>query len=249
MWNELDSLAYEGMLCETLSFGKGLRAYGARPLGAGPFPGLVLLPYEAGWDEWQRETARRFAQHGYAVVCPNLFGAYAGTPSEAASALQSAGGLRDEAAMEACLAALEYLQGQPYASGKAGVIGMGSGGRHALLAACVLEGFSAAVDCWGGAVTKPEERSPAQPVSPADCVERLRCPFLGVFGNEDRDPAPEEVDRLETALLAHKKDYELRRYDGAGHGFWYYHTPLYRPQQAMDAWERVFAFFGKHLRS
>ena len=43
------------------------------------------------------------------------------------------------------------------------------------------------------------------------------------------------------------KDYEFHRYDGAGHGFWYYHTERYRPRQTMDSWEKVFAFFGKHL--
>ena len=41
--------------------------------------------------------------------------------------------------------------------------------------------------------------------------------------------------------------YEFYRYDGAGHGIWYWHRPLYRPEQAMDGWGKVFAFFGKHL--
>jgi dienelactone hydrolase len=38
------------------------------------------------------------------------------------------------------------------------------------------------------------------------------------------------------------------RYDGAGHGFFYYHTPMYRPEAAMDGWEKVFSFFGRHLK-
>src|SRR5260221_468827 len=33
----------------------------------------------------------------------------------------------------------------------------------------------------------------------------------------------------------------------AGHSFFYWHRPLYRPEQAMDGWSKVFAFFGKHL--
>jgi carboxymethylenebutenolidase len=41
--------------------------------------------------------------------------------------------------------------------------------------------------------------------------------------------------------------HEFYRYDGAGHGIFYWHRPLYRPEQAMDGWSRVFAFFGKHL--
>ena len=32
------------------------------------------------------------------------------------------------------------------------------------------------------------------------------------------------------------------------HGFFYYHRPLYRVEQALDGWEKIFAFFGKHLK-
>ena len=42
--------------------------------------------------------------------------------------------------------------------------------------------------------------------------------------------------------------YEFHRYDRAGHGFFYYHTPMYRPEAAMDGWEKVFSFFGRHLK-
>jgi dienelactone hydrolase len=45
----------------------------------------------------------------------------------------------------------------------------------------------------------------------------------------------------------HGKTCEFHRYDGAGHGFVYWHRPLYRPEQAMDGWSKIFAFFGKHL--
>jgi carboxymethylenebutenolidase len=42
-------------------------------------------------------------------------------------------------------------------------------------------------------------------------------------------------------------DYEFHRYDGASYGFFYYFAPAYRPEVAMDGWEKVFAFFGTHL--
>ena len=34
---------------------------------------------------------------------------------------------------------------------------------------------------------------------------------------------------------------------GAGHGFFYYDRPAYRPEQAVDGWQKVFAFLGKYL--
>jgi carboxymethylenebutenolidase len=43
------------------------------------------------------------------------------------------------------------------------------------------------------------------------------------------------------------KTYIFHRYDGAGHGFFYYHMPLYRQQAAMDGWNKVDEFFGQYL--
>ena len=41
--------------------------------------------------------------------------------------------------------------------------------------------------------------------------------------------------------------YEFHRYDGAGHGFFYYHAAAYRQAQAVDGWQKVFAFLEKYL--
>lgn len=252
MWNAINTAAYEGMFAETVSYqghgGKDIRSYVSRPLGGGPYPSLVLIPHIPGWDEFCRETARRFSQHGYAVACPNIYRDFSqGTPEEAAAAARAAGGARDEDVMADCAGSLAYLKSQPWSNGKVGVIGMCSGGRHAFLAACTVAGFDAAVDCWGGSVTK-EENSPARPVAPIRYTAQLSCPLLGIFGNDDHAPAPDEVDALEAALQAHGKDYTFHRYDGAGHGIWYYHTPMYRQAQAMDSQEKVFAFLETHLR-
>ena len=95
---------------------------------------------------------------------------------------------------------------------------------------------------------KPEDLSPARPVAPIDLAEKLDCPLLGIFGNEDNYPTPEEVDRMEAILKELKKDYEFHRYDGAGHGIWYYHNHMYRQPQAMDSWEKAFRFFGEKLK-
>jgi carboxymethylenebutenolidase len=43
------------------------------------------------------------------------------------------------------------------------------------------------------------------------------------------------------------KTYEFHRYDGAGHAFFAHYRPNYRPEQAVDGWHKVFAFFHKNL--
>ena len=52
----------------------------------------------------------------------------------------------------------------------------------------------------------------------------------------------------EAELKKHGKNYEFHRYDGAGHGFFYYDRPMYRVEQALDGWKKCFEFFGKHLK-
>lgn len=254
MWNQIQTDEYEGMLAETVTVpgnnGETVRVYYSRPLGKGPYPGLVLIPHAPGWDEWCRETVRRFSQHGYSVACPDIFRRFGdGTPSEVAQWAREAGGVPDADVMADCGAALRFLASQPNANGQVGVIGMCSGGRHAFLAACTVPGFAAAVDCWGGGVVAPkEDLTPQRPVAPVDYTAQLSCPLMGIFGNEDKRPSPAEVDALEAELKKHGKDYIFHRYDDAGHGIWYYHSPSYRPVQAMDSWAKVFAFFEQHLK-
>jgi carboxymethylenebutenolidase len=255
MWNQLQTDEYEGMLAETIAMsghnGEMVNAYMARPLGKGPFPGVVLIAHMPGWDEFYREMSRRFAQHGYVAVCPNIYQQFGhGTPEEVSKKVREGGGVSDDDVVGDCTGARDYLRALPYSSGKVGLIGTCSGGRHTFLAACKAQGFDAAVDCWGGGVVAARDQlTPKRPVAPLDYTERLDCPLLGIFGNEDRNPTPENVNRLEEELKKYGKNYQFHRYDDAGHGFMYYHSPMYRPQQAMDAWSRIFEFFGEHLRT
>jgi carboxymethylenebutenolidase len=98
-------------------------------------------------------------------------------------------------------------------------------------------------------VAAKQDLTASQPVAPIDYTSNLSCPLLGLFGNEDQAPSPEQVNQHEEALKKYGKNYQFYRYDGAGHGFWYYHIDRYRPKQAMDAWQKVFEFFDKYLRS
>jgi carboxymethylenebutenolidase len=255
MWNQLRTDAYEGMLAETIALkgynGDLINAYFTRPLGSGPFPGIVLVHHAPGWDEFYREMTRRFAQHGYVALCPNLFARFGhGTPDDVTAKVRGAGGVPDDSVVGDSEAALHYLRSLPYSSGKVGIIGTCSGGRHAYLAACRVKGFDAVADLWGGGVVMAQQDlTPARPVAPIDYTSDLPCPLLGLFGEEDQNPPPAQVQQHEEELKKRGKTYEFHMYPGAGHGFFYYDRPAYRQQQAMDGWQKVFAFFSTHLQS
>jgi carboxymethylenebutenolidase len=244
---------YEGMLAETTTLpGHGndlINAYAARPLGRGPFPGMVLIHHAPGWDEIYREFTRRFAHHGYVTITPNLYARDGhGTPEDVGAKVRADGGVADDRVLGDIDGTIRMLRSLPYATGKVGVFGTCSGGRHGFLAGCRLEGIDAVVECWGGnVVQKPEDLNAKRPVAPIDYTKDLSAPLLGIFGNDDRSPTPEQVDLHEAELKKYRKDYEFHRYDGAGHGFFYHDRPNYRTEQAIDGWKKVWAFLARHL--
>lgn len=244
---------YEGMIAETTAMtganGDTINAYYARPLGPGPFPGMVVIHHMPGWDEWYREATRKFAHHGYAALSPDLyFRAGHGTPEDVAAKVRAQGGVADEQVVGDLVGAMQFLRAQTNNNGKVGVFGTCSGGRQAFLVACRSDGFDAAVECWGGRVVMDEsDLNEKYPVAPIDYTKDLSCPLLGLFGEEDRNPAPEQVALHEAELKKYGKEYEFHMYPDAGHGFFYYDRPAYRQQQAVDGWQKIFSFLEKYL--
>lgn len=244
---------YEGIIAETVAMhgfhGDSINAYFARPLGAGPFPGVVLAHHLPGWDTWYREATLRFARHGYLAISPNLyFRVGHGTPEDVAAKARAAGGVPDEQAVGDLEGAGLFLRALPNCSQKIAIFGTCSGGRHAYLTACRTHTFDAVIDCWGGRVVmREDELTPNQPAAPIDYTPDLSIPLLGLFGNEDQGPTPEQVNIHEEALKQHGKTYEFHRYPNAGHGFFYEHRPAYRVEQAVDGWNRIWAFLAKYL--
>ena len=245
----------EGMMAELVSItghnGDSINAYFSRPLGPGPYGGVVVIHHNPGWDGASKEIARKFAVHGYAAICPNLFHRYGpGTPEEESAAARAAGGVPDDQCVGDMEAAIAYLRSLPYSNGKVGIIGYCSGGRQVYLCACKIPSLDAAVECYGGrVVADPEQLTPANPVAPIDMTADMACPLLGLFGAEDRNPAPEHVARQEEELKRHGKTYEFHTYENAGHAFFSVDRASYRQEAAIEGWKEVFAWFGEYFSS
>ncbi len=246
---------YEGMLAETVVVsghnGDEIPAYLARPLGPGPHPSVVLIHHMPGWDEASKEMARKLAFHGYATISPDLhFREGKGNSDENSASVREAGGMPDDRTLGDVEGSMKFLRSLPYSNGKVGVIGFCSGGRQTYLVACRLAGVDAAVDCWGGGVTAPtEELTERQPVAPIDYTADLGCPLLGLFGEDDARPSPDDVAKTEAELKRLGKTYEFHMYKDAGHGFFAVDRPSYRQHAAVDGWEKVLAWYDKYLRT
>jgi len=245
---------YQGLLAETITingYGENtIHTYMSRPMGQGPFPGIVLISHALGWTTFHKEMAHRFAYYGYIAMVPDIWCRVGhGEVEDVMSRTRSEGGLHDDQVIGDSESASRYIKSLPISNGKVGIMGSCSGGRHSYLSACRTKGiFDAAVDCWGGNVVQANDKlTPAQPISPLEYTEDLSCPLLGIFGNNDQNPTLEQVNTHEQKLKEHDKEYEFHHYDDAGHGFFYYHMPMYRQQQAEDSWKRIWNFLEKHL--
>jgi carboxymethylenebutenolidase len=249
-------MSYRGITTETIYVkgrdGDSIEAYVARPAMEGPFPGVVVIHHMPGWDDWTLEVTWKLAHNGLVAISPHLYTRYGpGMPDDLAAKARGRGGVPDQQVVGDVAGAASFLRSQSFCNGKVGVIGFCSGGRHAYLAACSLPDIDAAVDCWGGGVIMddPSQLNEMRPVAPISLTENLNCPLLGIFGNDDDNPSPEEVNQTEDELQRLDKTYEFYRYDGAGHAFFSTDRYRYRPEQAVDAWNKVFAFFSRHLQA
>ena len=122
--------------------------------------------------------------------------------------------------------------------------------------------------CWGGSSTihiaaaNPDMkasvawyRPPGRPyktrsgeVTGSDVAKDIKGPFLGLLGETDTNPKPEDAKRFgEMVKQAGNPNVEIVVYPEAPHGFHADYRPSYRPAAAADAWKRCNDWFRKHL--
>jgi carboxymethylenebutenolidase len=228
------------MTAETITItghgGDEIEAYFARPVQGGNQPSVVVLHHMPGYDRASKEIVRTFAVYGYAALMPNLHHRYApgAKATDAAAAARDAGGVPDDQCLGDVEGAVRMLRARPESNGNVGVIGYCSGGRQTFMVACSTD-VDAAVDCYGGRAD-------------IELAPGLRCPLLGLFGNEDQSPSPDDVTAMANALEANGKDFDFHSYDDAGHAFFSVDRPSYRVEAAKDGWKQIWSFFGTHLK-
>jgi carboxymethylenebutenolidase len=220
----------------------------------GPIGGVVVIHHLPGYDRQTKEFTRALAAGGLNAVMPHLYAREAppGTePSDAMAAARASGAIpvAEDRLVGDVAGAAAWLRGLSSANGKIGVIGHCSGGYQTFLAAVSLP-LDAAVDCYGGYVTAPPDMDghPLNGIPPLiGRAGDLSCPLLGLFGDEDVAPSPAQVSELAAALDAAGKKYEFHSYPGASHAFMQVDTRAYRPEAAVEAWGKIFDFFGRML--
>jgi Dienelactone hydrolase and related enzymes len=97
---------------------------------------------------------------------------------------------------------------------------------------------------WGGNIMNAWGDGPA----PFALTDRIGCPVLGLFGEDDPNPNPADVARIDAEMTRSGKAHEFHSYPGAGHAFMNEPRPSYRPEAAADAWRRSVEWFDRYLK-
>ena len=229
--------------------GQAMHTLVFEPEGAGPHPGLVIAQHlpvaHAGLekDPFTIDLGERYAAAGYACVIPFIFHWW----PEDEDIMVKREAFRDDWTVADLHAAYRYLGGMNVVDpDRIGILGHCWGGRVAWLGACNNPDYKACIVFYGGRVKIAFADAGTPPI---DLADRITCAVLGIFGNEDQGPSPDDVNDYEAALKEAGVSYEFHRYDGAGHGFQDFNDKnRYRKAQSEDAWEKAIAFLDRHLK-
>ncbi len=220
-----------------------MRCYVGAPGGGGPFPALVVIQHAGGVDEFIQNMTDRFASAGYGAIAPELY--HRETPEESGEEpLTRMGRLRDAEVVPDVSAAIEHLKSLANVrADRIGIAGFCMGGRVTYLMATHSPALRAAVVFYGGNIMVPWGEGPA----PFDRTERIRCPLMGLFGEEDTNPSPADVAKLDGELTRLGKVHEFHTYAGVGHAFMNEDRAGYREDVASKAWAECLGWLGQYL--
>jgi len=230
----------QGSPMEVLSFA---------PEGPGPFPGVVVAQHlpiaHEGLekDPFTIDVGERLAKAGFASVTPYVFHWWDPEVDIAVKRKE----FRDDRAVADYNAAFDILvRSEKIDENRIGILGHCWGGRLSWLHACHNGQYKSLVTLYGGRLKLGMGDGA---IAPIDLCGRLTCPVMGIFGNEDENPSPEDVDDLDVSLTKAGVVHEFHRYDGAGHGFQdFCNDERYRQDASEDAWGKLLSFLDTNLK-
>jgi carboxymethylenebutenolidase len=227
-----------------------ITAYEARPEKPGRYPVVMVISEIWGLHEYIRDVVRRFGKENFYAIAPEMFQREGGVShlTDVQEILKIVLTVSRQQILQDLSATANYARGQSTAlSERIGVTGFCWGGSTTIQYAAYDKQLGAAV-AWYGPPGRGYKAEP-QPVSGFDVAKDITCPFLGLFGEEDKNPAPEEVRKFEALLKEHNRTVEIVIYPTAGHAFHADYRQSYRAEAAKDGWTRCVGWLNRYVRA
>jgi len=230
--------------------GVNVPVYEARPATGKDHPIIVVISEIWGVHEYIKDTTRRFAKAGYYALAPELFVREGGVGhmTNVQEILKIVLSQKREQTLGDIKAAVDWAQKRPNVKAdRVGVTGFCWGGSTTIQVAATNPDMKAAV-AWYGPPARPYQGA-SGPVTGFDLAKDIKIPFLGLFGETDKNPPPDDAKKFGELLRAHNPNVEIVVYPGAGHAFHADYRPSYNKAAADDGWNRCVGWFNKHLKA
>jgi carboxymethylenebutenolidase len=187
--------------------------------------GIVVLHEAHGVTDTVRLLASAFAAEGWLAVAPHLYH-------------DESRELSGESVLADTDIAFGFLGERGVTADLMGVVGFDLGGTTAMVVAA-RRPIGAAVSIAAGGIIQPA--SGALPPL-VEVAGELKCPWLGIYGDQDTEIDPSEVEKLRDAAIGSGVATNVVRFAEAGHRF------DSDPDAAHEAWHRTLNWFDAHLR-
>jgi carboxymethylenebutenolidase len=230
----------------TVRFGSGISAFRALPKAKGKRPAVIILHERYGIDQHTKDLTAKLAQAGFVGLAPDLFHRFTGDRKAVLRGEQRVD-LRDDEALEDLNAAVDYLKKSSNVDGsRIGIIGVCQTGRQPLLLAANRNDIAGVVVLYGAVGGREWLGNELRPTPVTDLIAKVNCPVLGIFGEADHIISVDDVLKFRTCLEQGRKNYHVRLYRDAPHGWLNDTMPgRYRKEAAKDAWSLMMAFLKK----
>jgi carboxymethylenebutenolidase len=226
--------------------GNEFRAFRARATESNA-AGIVILPDVRGLHPFYEELALRFAENGVDALAIDYFARTAGISrrGDDFEHMPHVEQVTWEGISADIGAAAEHLRTQDEGRVEAlFTIGFCFGGRLAYLTATLGLDLAGSIGFYGIPLGAGRGGTPA----PADVVDRMTNPILGIWGGADRATSAENVAAFDDALTLAGVEHRFVTYDGAPHSFFDKGATEFADASAR-AWEEVLTFIRGHTPS
>jgi carboxymethylenebutenolidase len=205
-----------------------------------PHASILVIQEIFGVGTYIRAAAQRLADAGYLVGAPDLFWRFAPnwesdhTEAGLSASFEKVQQLDFPKATSDCTAALGHLHSRSGIPAAPGVMGFCLGGTLAFAVAAKADP-SCCVSYYGSGVP-----------SMLDQLDRVTCPTLFHFGNDDPYIPNEGIDEI-GAAIAGRPLFQLN-VENAGHAFDNHESAMFYNEAAANAaWAKTMAFLATHL--